>query len=232
MELRSKKAIGWLIVLAFAAPAAAADYTAVRHHHWRKGCDGVLAVTASGVAFHGASQHTWAWSWDDIQQLTAGDRVVHVLTYRDRLSRLGADQNEEFTLAPGQNLTPDFALLRRQLGPKFVAAAVTGDAPAGAIPVKLLGLLSGTHGFLAIGESEVAFRTDAPGRSRSWALSDIRAISHTGPYDLTVTTYERGGEFRFQLKRPLPAPAYDALWLRLNRSQGLRILTSYQEETK
>ena len=64
MEFRSEKAIVGLIVLA-AAPALLAQQAPleykVRHDHWRKGCDGVLAVTSEGVTFRGAKKHAWSW---------------------------------------------------------------------------------------------------------------------------------------------------------------------------
>ncbi len=52
---------------------------------------------------------------------------------------------------------------------------------------------------------------------------------------MTVTTFERAkthyGDlkgFNFELKQRLDGDRYNDLWLRLNQSKGLKILTSYR----
>lgn len=244
MELRSKKTIGWLIVLAAApvlfAQQAPLEYQ-VRHDHWRKGCDGVLAVTADGVSFSGAKKHAWSWKFDDIEQLEVSDRAIRVTTYHDRLSRLGMDQTETFELQPGQNPRTAYDRLRVRLDQRFVAAlADNGAAPlAWEMPAKLLGTVKGSEGMLQVAADRIVYKTAAREKSRTWRLSDIDNISRTGPFRLTVVTFERGRaqygdrrEFNFQLKRPLPDAQYDALWQQLNQNRGLKILTSYQENAQ
>jgi hypothetical protein len=231
MELRSQKAIACLMLLLSAAPAFAVQYRA-RHQEWYKPCDGVLTVTAQGVSFHCGKKHSWKWTWDDIEQMTATDQSIRVITYQDRLTRLGADEEERFVLLPGQNTRSILALLRQHLGQKFVEA-LAGDVHGFEIPAKRLGTMKGVPGVLVIGGSEVVFRADAAGNSRTWHLADIDNIARTGPYSLTIVTFERGRrEFNFQLKRPLPEAQYEALWLRLNQNKGLKILTSYKEKSK
>jgi hypothetical protein len=58
-------------------------------------------------------------------------------------------------------------------------------------------------------------------------------ISSSGPFDLTITTFERSGEnyaghkdFHFQLKRPLTEAEYEGLWRKVNQAKGLQILNS------
>jgi hypothetical protein len=217
------------MALLCAAPLLAAELPA-RHRHWRGGCDGVLAAGAGGVSFR-AKKHAWSWTWDDIQQLTAADREIRVVPYRDRLLRLGADEEGRFTLLPGANARNIEPLLREKLGRKFVAA-VAENASGFEIPAKLLGAIRGVPGVLVFAPGELVFRSPAAGKSRTWLLADIGNISRTGPYAFTVVTFERGREFNFQLKRPLPDAQYEALWQRLNQNQGLRILTSYKEKEK
>ena len=83
------------------------------------------------------------------------------------------------------------------------------------------------------GADRVVFRTAAPGRSRTWRLRDIDTVSSSGPFDLTLTTFERAGanyaarkDFHFQLKRPLAETEYNGLWRKVNQAQGLQILNS------
>jgi hypothetical protein len=231
MELRSQKAIACLMLLLSAAPVFAVQYRA-RHEHWPKGCDGVLTVASEGVSFRGAKKHSWTWTWDDIEQLTAGDQQIRVITYRDRLLRLGAGEEERFVLLPEQNTRPVLSSLRQHLGQKFVEA-VPGDAHGFEIPVKLQGTMKGLSGVVVIVGDAVVFRTDALDKSRTWHLADIDNIARTGPHSLTIVTFERGRrEFNFQLKRPLPDAQYEELWLRLNQNKGLKILTSYKENSK
>ena len=66
--------------------------------------------------------------------------------------------------------------------------------------------------------------------------SDIENISSAGPFELTITTFERAkthyGDlkgFNFELKQRLEEARYNELWLRLNQSKGLKILDSYRE---
>jgi hypothetical protein len=84
----------------------------------------------------------------------------------------------------------------------------------------------------------MVYRTARKGESRAWRYSDIENVSSSGPFQLTITTYERarshyGGlkGFNFQLKEPLDRERYDALWRRLNESKGLQFLTSYQQRS-
>jgi hypothetical protein len=60
-------------------------------------------------------------------------------------------------------------------------------------------------------------------------------ISSSGPFELTITTFERAKThygnlkgFNFELKRRLEEAPYNDLWLRLNQSKGLKILNSYR----
>lgn len=239
MERGSQKANLSLIVLFAGASLSFGQEPVtyqVRHDHWRKGCDGVLTVTAGSVSFMG-KKHAWTWKFDDIEQLKLSDHDIGITTYRDRLLRLGLDQQEQFTMKPGQDVRSAYRLLKDRMDQRLVVAAAFGNPEASsAIPAKLLGVIGGAQGVLELGEDWIAFRTPGPGESRTWRFTDIDNIARTGPFRLTLVTFERGRaqygdrkEFNFQLRQPLPETQYDALWLRLNESKGLKILTTYKE---
>jgi hypothetical protein len=80
---------------------------------------------------------------------------------------------------------------------------------------------------LIVGEDRIVFRSDRKGESRTWRYADIDNISTTGPFQLTVTTFERSRAnygnrkgFNFQLKEQLEETRYNELWRQLNRRKG------------
>jgi hypothetical protein len=103
------------------------------------------------------------------------------------------------------------------------------------VPVKRLGTIRGSEGVLRVASDRIVYSTDQEGQSRTWRYQDIDNISTSGPFELTVTTFERSQRhygsrkaFNFQLKQPLEEAKFDHLWRRLNRSKGLDFLTSME----
>jgi hypothetical protein len=89
---------------------------------------------------------------------------------------------------------------------------------------------------LQVGESQIVYKSAAKGESRVWRYEDIENISTAGPFQLSITTFERARShygnlkgFNFQLKQTLSDARFNDLWLRLNRSKGLNVLTSYRD---
>jgi hypothetical protein len=89
---------------------------------------------------------------------------------------------------------------------------------------------------LEVGTDAVVYRSADKAGSRSWRYEDVDNISSSGPFELTITTFERDRAdygsrkgFTFQLKRPLDEAKYNDLWLRLNQSKGLNILNAYRD---
>jgi hypothetical protein len=220
-----------VIVLAWSAGTAFALDFPARHDHWRGGCAGILSVTPEGVAFRqvGAKKkaHAWQWGWDDIQQLELGDdRRVRVLTYKDRTLALGRDRAFEFHLDGAPDLSAAYELLSRVMDGRLVARmAVAGGRLNWEIPVKRRRGTGGVEGRLRIYEDRLVFEAARQGESRTWRDSDIELISADGPFSLSVSTFERGGRFEFQLRRRLEAAEFEALWLRLESRRGLRLLS-------
>jgi hypothetical protein len=242
MAFRSKTQIGALLILAFGASLSAAEPLTfqVRHRHMRKGIEGKLRVADSGIVFEEAGEHrahSRVWQFDDIEQLTLSPDALRIVTYEDQRWEPGRDREFVFDRLP-----PDFAaklypIFSRRLDQRFVAAlADVGVAPLWQAPAKLLHFTRGAQGAILAGADRVVFRTASPEQSRTWRIADIDMVSSSGPFDLTVTTFERGGnyagrkDFHFELKRPLTKAEYNGLWRKVNQAKGLRILNSSIEQ--
>ena len=211
-----RKTAGCLIL---AAALASAMEFPVRHEHLRKGCEGTLTIDETGVSFTGAKDHQWKWKFEDIQQFTLEPHAVRILTYQDRKLLLGADRAYEFTGdIPAEALYP---MLSRQMDQRLVAGiAHSAIAARDALPAKHLTRFGGSQGTITFASGTVVYETEAKNASRTWRYSDIRAISSSGPFELTVTTFEK--DFNFQLKQPLGEARYNQLWLAIEK-QNRRI---------
>ncbi len=198
------------LILAGAAWLSAAQFP-VRHEHIRKGCNGVMTIDGSGISFAGPKKHAWTWKFEDIQQLKLGPKAIHILTYEDNKLLLGADREYDFSgVIPATEL---YALLRPKLDQRFVPelSAPAGDALY-TVPVKHVGRIAGSEGTLAFGTAGVVYSTQAGNDSRTWRYQDIRNLSTSGPFELSITTLEK--TFNFQLKQALPEETYNQLWRR------------------
>ena len=216
------------LILAGAAVASAAQFT-MRHEHWQDHCNGVLTVDEKGVSFAGPKKHVWSWKYRDIQQLTLSPDEVLVVTYKGDKLLFGRDRSYRFTgKAPAGEL---YALLKDRLDQRFVAA-LEQDAslPAWTFPVKHLGRTGGSEGTLIFDSNAVIYSTPAKDGSRTWRYGDIDNISSSGPFQLTVTTFEREGAgdrraFQFALKQRITEATYNAIWLQIQQKTGKIQLT-------
>jgi hypothetical protein len=225
-----KPLIGILIAVTAWAPAPRSFEA--RHDHRRGSCIGRLSFDEKGVAFESETKksHSWQWSWLDIQQIRLLDTgEVRLLTYKDNKWRLGADREYQFHVEDKQLGTQVSPLVRDHLKQRFVSGLRETDvAPLWQIPVKHLLRISGTEGMLGVAKDRVFYETETPGDSRTWLFSDIESISTSGPFQLTITSYERArahyGDrkgFNFELKEALSEARYDELWRQLEQSKGL-----------
>ena len=249
MAFRSQKAarVAGLTVLVLALPLAGRAQLSyeVFHDHWRKHCTGTLVIDEQGVTFQETAKkkdqkpedlHHGRWAWQDIQQLYVSPKKIVLLTYQDREWLLGADRDWEFSLEGDRTFADAYQLLKDRLDQRFVAALADSSVPAlWEIPAKLQGRMVGSEGVLRVGQDRIVFETKKPSHSRTWRYQDIENISSTGPFQLTLTTYERAKThygslkgFNFQLKQPLEEKRFNLLWRRLNQSKGLEFLTSLQ----
>jgi len=213
-------------LIAAAGMWASAAQFAVRHEHVYGRCQGVLTVDQTGVRYSGEKGHSWMWAYSDIQQFKLKPDGIEVVTYRDNLWRLGADQEYRFTgKIPATEVQ---ALLSTRLDQRFVSAVATeAGEPLYRSPVKHLGRVKGSEGILAFGSEDVVYESDTKGESRTWRYGDIEKISSSGPFQLTITSFERARshygdrkDFNFQLKQPITEMQYNQLWLHTERKTG------------
>jgi hypothetical protein len=204
------------LVLAGAALASAMQFP-VRHEHPRQGCAGVMTVDENGVSFTGTGKHAWSWRYEDIQQLRLAPESIYILTYKDSKTRLGADREFRFTgKIPAGEL---YALLRERMDRRFVAAlGQVSGAVSFSLPVKHLRPITGSEGTLAFAADAIVYSTPVKDESRTWRYSDIENIASSGPFQLTITTLEKG--FNFQLKQPITEATYNQLWLQIEKKNG------------
>jgi hypothetical protein len=233
MALRSKKAIGALIAVLFCELIQAADRVTipVRHPHLRKGGTGEIQVGESSILFREAGKkqkHSREWAFDDIQQLYVGSNSLRILTYEDVAWMLGKDREYEFDRLPEGAAHQILEAARGRIEERRLIAAIPQSVmkPVWQIKAKVLEGRSGSDGVVLAGEDSIVYKTEERDASRTWHFSQIDNISSSGPFDLTITTFERGGsrfagrrDFRFQLKAPLPEERYNALWRRLNETR-------------
>jgi hypothetical protein len=253
VEFRIEKRTGaLLIILALLAPAAFAQdlHYDVWHGHSRPphikkaGNMGTLIITDAGVSFEETYKdgkkpkhpHAWRWEYQDIQQLKIDLKSLTVLTYKDNKWKLGADREYEFDLVADKTFEGAYQLLKGRLDQRLVAAVPDHLSNIlWEIPVKHLLRFDGDEGSLQVGADAIVYRSAHKDESRTWRYEDIENISNSGPFDLTITTFERAKThygnlkgFNFELKQRLEEARYNELWLRLNQSKGLKILNSYR----
>jgi hypothetical protein len=215
MEMAYGKAA---ISLILAGAAAFAAQFPARHEHLRKGCDGTMTADQAGVRFAAPKGHTFAWKYEEIQKLVLEPRKIRIVTYKDSKLRLGADTEYNFT---GQIPTEElYRLWKTRMDQRFVAELPQPVTGGFSIPVKHLGHLFGTQGTLAIGDDAIVYSTAAPNDSRTWRYSDIQSVGSSGPFQLTITTFERTNGFNFQLKEPITEARYNQLWLAIEKKNG------------
>jgi len=253
MEFRIEKRTGAILIgLALLAPAAFTQDLRydVWHGHFRPphikkaGNIGTLTITEAGIAFEERYEgkkpkhpHAWRWDYQDIQQLKIAPKSLAVLTYKDNGWKLGADREYQFDLIGDKTFEDAYRLLKGRLDQRFVAAIPDRvQNVLWEIPVKHLLRFGGDEGVIQVGQDEIVYTSAKPGESRTWRYQDIDSIGSSGPFQLTITTFERAKlaygnrkEFNFSLKQRLEEDRYNNLWLRLNQSKGLKILNSYRE---
>ena len=246
MALRSKAQIGALLILCCSSSlfAGGPGVFEVRHRHPHNGATGVLRVAADRITFEESGTHkahSRQWRIEDIEQLTLSPAMLRILTYEDQGWKLAKDREFVFDNLPEDLAATLYPMFSSRLDQRFVAALSDSQVTTlWEMPAKLLGRPGGSQGDILIGTDHIVFRTEAREQSRTWRIKDIDMISSSGPFDLTITTFELAGanyaghkDFHFALKRPLAEGEYNDLWRNVNQAKGLQILnTSIPEREK
>lgn len=223
-------------------PGAAQEHSfEVRHERMLRDHTGKLAFSSEGITYtqtNAKKPETFTWPYGEIQQLTVSPSKVLIVTYVDRPRLAGIDREFEFYAAHGEPFAAVYNILKDKLDHRFTAALADPlAAPLWQLPVRLTGPLRGSNGTLSASATHIVYQTARSGHSRTWRLEDIDNVAQSDPRTLTITTHERSlthygsrKAFQFQLKQPLPEQHFNALWKRLNLTQGLELLTQIEQE--
>ena len=244
MAFRSQKTIGAFVVLLLCEFAAAADQAAipVRHRHLRKGGLGEIRIGESSISFRetGKNQkHSREWAYDEVQQLYVSADSLRILTYQDVGWKLGSDREYQFDQLPEGAAQQVLNAVRGHMDERRLVAALPNSAmkPIWQVKAKRLEGRGGSEGVVLVGEDSIVYNSEERNASRTWNFTQIENVSSSGPFDLTITTFERNGfrfngrrDFRFQLKTELTEVRYNALWHRLNEPRLTH--SSINTETK
>lgn len=236
MAFRSQKAIGTFVVFLFWELIAAAQQLTipVRHPHLRKGGSGEIRIGELSISFRegGKKQkHSREWAYDEIQQLFVGSNSLRILTYEDVAWKLGRDREYEFDRLPEGMAQRIINAVRGHIDERRIVAALSDSSmtPIWQVKAKRLEGWGGSEGVVLVGEDSIVYKSEERNASRTWRFAQIENVSSSGPFDLTITTFERDGsgfggrrDFRFQLKAELSEDRYNALWHRLNQSRFTR----------
>jgi len=219
-----------LLLLAAAASAAPLSFEA-QHGHTLGSCRGTLVFDDTELRYE-SREHSFQWPYSGVQELKLLDAGrVRVLTYEDRGKLLlGTDRAFHFHVEGP--LEPAARMLAEKLDQRLVVGFATRpETVLAEFPVKHVRTLRGEDGKLAFGEDLVSFIAESSGESRTWRYSDIESISTTGPFRLTLTTFERQRgqygnrrQFNFQLKRAISEETFNRLWRRVHRDNDLELL--------
>ncbi len=222
MAFRTQKAICAFVVSLFCGLAVAAEPLTipVRHTHIRKGALGEIVISESSMIFRESGkkqEHSREWAFEDIQQLSVAPHSLRILTYEDEKWKLGRDREIEFDQISEGDARRILSAVRGHIDDRRLVVVLPDQSiePLWQIKAKLQEGRGGSEGSVLVGTDSIVYKSEAKGASRTWHFGQIRNISSSGPFDLTINTFER--DFRFQLKTELSGSRYQALWSRLNR---------------
>ena len=176
---------------------------------------GTITVDEHAISFQGVKKDSWRWSYPDIDELKLGEHAI----------RVTAGHTYEFRADIPAAV---YALWKDRLDQRFVAElADRAVQPEWCIGVKHRSRRTTADGVLEFGRDRIVFASGRPDDSRTWRISDIDNISSSGPFELTIVTFEKARldygdrkQFNFQLKEALSEAGYNELWLRINRLNG------------
>lgn len=204
MAFRIEKDCIAIVILAASLSAQPLTFTARKH---------TLTVDDSGVALDRSH-----WTYTDIRRLTLAPGRLAILTYKDR-------EWHAIDRLPDGAAAQLYPLLRARMDQRFIPELADPTVqPLWRMPARVEGVWKGANGTLIVGADRIVFDTAEHDASRTWRYADIANISHSGIFDLSLST-ELGTEVRFSLKEPLTEERFHALWLRLEEVNGL---TPYQ----
>ncbi|MEO8127415.1 MAG: hypothetical protein ABJF23_24630 [Bryobacteraceae bacterium] len=246
MAFRSQKTIGALVILLVCVSLANGEQITipVRHRHLRQGTMGEIRVGESAISFQEGGKkpkHSREWAYEDIQQLLIAADSLRILTYEDVDWQLGRDRRYEFDQLPEGAAQKVLDAIRGHIDERRLVAALPDHSiiPLWQVKAKLVDGRGGSEGIVLVGVDSIVYNSEERNASRTWHFAQIENISSSGPFDLTITTFERDGsrfadrrDFRFQLKTELLEERYNTLWRRLSKSRLTHSLMSTEVKEK
>jgi hypothetical protein len=210
MAFTSKKATR--LIVAAVLSAAAALPAEIRFEARYKKRPGTMTVDEHAISFQGVKKDSWRWSYPDIDELKLGEHSI----------RVTAGRTYEFR---GDIPVTVYELWKDRLDQRFVAElADRAVQPDWRIGVKHRIRRTSADGVLKFARDRIVFASGRPDDSRTWRISDIENISSSGPFELTIVTFEKARfdygdrkQFNFRLKEALSEARYNDLWLKINR---------------
>jgi hypothetical protein len=200
----------------------------VEHEHTIGKCGGKLAITAEMIEYKAEKEkHSRAWPYPELRQIRVGSpTTLELESYEDQKLLLGRDRTFRFKLLDGE-ITPEISALltERATRPLVTSVApVAEEDPQFEVPVKHLHNFGGCSGALKIFSDRVVYESQTrPDESRFWRYADIQNFSQSARFRFEITTFENGfggpKAYNYQLKRELPARAYDFVWLHVYPSK-------------
>jgi hypothetical protein len=205
MAFRIEKSCLAIVILAASLAAQPLTFTARKH---------TLTADDAGVTLD--QRH---WSYTDIRRLTLAPDRLAILTYTGR-------REYDVDHLPDGATAQLYPLFRARMDQRFVADLPDAEVqPLWRMPAKVERGGKGANGTLIVGADRIVFDTAEHDASRTWRYTDIANISHSGLFDLSLSTH-LGAEVRFSLKEPLTEERFHALWLRLEEVNGLALYQS------
>lgn len=197
----------------------------VEHDHLLKSCKGELVISQEGIQYRTDNKdHARKWSYADIQMIKLeSPKKIEVISYESSRMKFGGDRTFEFKVLNGTvaKEVSDFLLARveRPLETRFVASE---EKPRYDIAVRHRHSFGGEQGRLKVYAGRLVYESEKKEGSRSWRWSDVKGISRTGAYQLSITTFEPqfGGPtktYNFDLKDDRGDALYDLLWANVYR---------------
>lgn len=211
-------------VLIFGGEGLAQEFTfPVQHDHAIGSCKGDLIIAQDGIEYKTAHRKdARRWAYTDIKMVKlVSPQKVEVLSYESSRAKLGRDRTFEFKVQKGEvsKEVSEFLLSRvsRPLATSFVKSEEKAQYE---IPARHRHRLGGCQGTIRVYADRIVYESTRPESSRLWRWSDIQSISRSGPYQLSITSYEPkfGGPtkaYNFDLKEALTEAGYDYLWARV-----------------
>ncbi len=181
-------------------------------HRLLKSVPGSLHIGTKGIEFRSQNkEHSYRWSYEEIETLSLWPRRIDVRTYEKRgrfrpgLRRFRFDLESE--------LPPEVAAqVAQQMGKPVRNGLPEPNAAAFAfLPALHLTAFGGSksNGVLRFREEGIDYVSQAPEESRSWRWSDLRTLSNLDPYHFVV--FADRETYSFDLKQPMSRDLFDRL---------------------